>query len=242
LEVRFSRPKTVGRDVRLTLADNHPIFLHGLSELLERTLGFRVVEAKLDGLSALQSIRKFQPAIAVLGISMPFLGGVDVLKRVRRDGVATRIVIVTSGASDEDIVAAVKNGAWGIIPKELAAEAFADCLTKVANGERWLPPDIVETAMTREAEWQIESEKIESLLTNRELEISVLAAQGLSNKHVARRAGISEGTVKIHLCNVYKKLGGLNRASLASALSRYYQEKQSKVHIEPLTPPPEWQP
>ena len=77
------------------------------------------------------------------------------------------------------------------------------------------------TDSTITPERRMENEKFEGLLTNREFEISVLVAEGLSNKHIARRVGISEGRLKIHLCNTYRKLGGMNRASLTSVVDRY---------------------
>jgi two-component system nitrate/nitrite response regulator NarL len=223
-----------GRKVGVVLADNHPIFLQGLSALLGQMPSFKVIQIELDGASALRTIRRLEPAIAVLGVSMPGLAGIEVLKQVRKEGLATRIVILTAAASDVELVAAVRNGAWGILPKELAADAVRDCLTKVAGGESWLPPELIDPAMSREAEWQKESEKIESLLTQRELEISVLVSEGLSNKHIARHAGISEGTVKIHLYNAYKKLGGLRRASLTNLLTRYHHSARVGATSRPL--------
>jgi two-component system nitrate/nitrite response regulator NarL len=163
---------------------------------------------------------------------MPGLAGIEVLKQVRKEGLATRIVLLTAAASDVELVAGVTNGAWGILPKELAADAVRDCLTKVAGGESWLPPELIDPAMSREAEWQKENEKIESLLTNRELEVSVLVSEGLSNKHIARHVGICEGTVKIHLYNAYRKLGGLKRASLTDLLTRYHHREPNEMRAE----------
>ncbi|SED81869.1 two component transcriptional regulator, LuxR family [Rhizobiales bacterium GAS191] len=219
---RSSRKKSGDGEVRVVLADNHPVFLHGLSALLGQMPSFKILETKLDGVSALQSIRKFEPAIAILGISMPGLAGIEVLKQVGKEGLSTRIVLLMAFASDDELVAAITNGAWGILPKEFGADAVTDCVTKVAAGERWLLPELVDPAMSREAQRRMENEKMEGLLTNREFEISVLVAEGLSNKHIAQRVGISEGTVKIHLCNAYRKLGGMNRASLTSLVYRYH--------------------
>jgi DNA-binding NarL/FixJ family response regulator len=221
-EGRPSQMKADDGEVRVVLADNHPVFLHGLSALLRKISGFKIIEIKLDGVSALQSIRRFEPAIAILGISMSGIGGIEVLKQVEKQGLATRIVLLTAFASDQELVAAVTNGAWGIVPKELAADAVTDCVTKVAAGERWLPRELVDPAMSREAQRRNENKKIEAVLTSREFEISGLVAEGLSNKHIARRVGICEGTVKIHLCNAYRKLGGMNRASLSSIVNRYH--------------------
>jgi DNA-binding NarL/FixJ family response regulator len=226
-------------DVSVILADDHPVFLHGLCALVGQTPGFEVMESHIDGVSVLRSIRKFEPKIAVLGLAMSGLSGIEVLKHVESEGIETRVVFLALSATDKDIVAAVTNGAWGIVPKQMSTDAVTDCLAKVAGGERWLPPELVGPAMSREAEWRSESDKIESLLTNRELEISLLVAEGLSNKHIARRVGISEGTVKIHLYNAYRKLGGMNRASLTTLVYRYHRGEPSKPRTElPHTPIP----
>src|SRR3954453_22263774 len=85
----------------------------------------------------------------------------------------------------------------------------------VAAGQRWLPGELVASAVRRAAERREKDVQLARVLTAREYEIAGLVAQGLSNKHIARRLAISEGTVKIHLHNTYEKLGGLNRTSLA---------------------------
>ena len=201
--------------MRVVLADDHPIVLGGLGALLLAERGVEIVAAALDGATALAMIRAHEPEIAVLDIYMPQLTGLDVLDAIERDGLATRVVLLTGSASDEQIATAVERGAWGLLLKESAPGTLIECLKTVSAGQRWLPEELVAPAIRRAAERRATDVRPERLLTAREYEIAQLIARGLSNKHIARALAISEGTVKIHLHKTYGKLGSVNRTSLA---------------------------
>src|SRR3954470_3974917 len=138
-----------------------------------------------------------------------------VLEAVEADGLATRVVLLTGSASDEQIMHAVERGAWGLLLKESALDTLMECLETVSSGQRWLPEELVAPAVRRATEHREKSGQLERVLTAREYEIAGLVAQGLSNKHIARALTISEGTAKIHLNNVYQKLQIPNRTALA---------------------------
>ena len=201
--------------MRVMLADDHPIVLGGLRVLLQAEPGVEIVAAVPDGATALAMIRAHEPEIAVLDIYMPQLTGLDVLDAIERDGLATRVVLLAGSASDEQIATAVERGAWGLLLKESAPGTLMECLKTVAAGQRWLPEELVAPAIRRAAERRATDVRPERVLTAREYEIARLIARGLSNKHIARALTIAEGTVKIHLHNMYEKLGGVNRTSLA---------------------------
>jgi DNA-binding NarL/FixJ family response regulator len=219
--------------MRVLLADDHPIVLGGLRALLRSEPGVEVVAAAPDGAIALELIRAHEPPMAVLDINMPRLSGLDVLEALEQDGLATRVVFLTGTASDEQIATAVERGAWGLLLKEHALDTLIQCLKTVAAGQRWLPGELVASAVRRAAERREKDVQLERVLTAREYEIAGLVAQGLSNKHIARLLKLSEGTVKIHLHNIYEKLGGVdriwsvNRTSLA-VLMRNSQEATVK--------------
>ncbi|HKG77062.1 MAG TPA: response regulator transcription factor [Beijerinckiaceae bacterium] len=99
--------------------------------------------------------------------------------------------------------------------KDAAADTLLECLDKVAGGDRWLPTDVVDAAVERVSGRKLEVDRLEAL-TVWERELALWVAEGLSNKHTARRASVSEGTVKIHLHNMFQKLGVANRTSLAA--------------------------
>src|SRR3954452_6424439 len=200
---------------RGVLADDHPLVLNGLRALLRSEPGVEVVAAAPDGAIALELIRAHEPHMAVLDINMPRLSGLDVLEALEQDGLATRVVLLTGSATDEQIATAVERGAWGLLLKESAPGTLIACLKAVAAGQRWLPEELVAPAIRRAAERRATDVWPERVLTAREYEIARLVAQGLSNKHIAHALAISEGTVKIHLHNTYEKLGSVNRTSLA---------------------------
>jgi two-component system, NarL family, nitrate/nitrite response regulator NarL len=213
-----SKPPTV------LIADDHPIVLGGLTGLLGSKDRFDVVATCSDGSEALEKLRALEPDLGVLDISMPGLTGIEVLAITEAEGLRTRVVFLTASATDEQITQAVARGAWGIMLKDAAADMLVDCLGKVVTGERWLPPELVSPALEREAERRSHLDRLDGLLTSREREIAILVAEGLSNKQIARRVRISEGTVKIHLHNAYQKLGVVNRTSLATLAQRYFAQ------------------
>src|SRR5215207_8434500 len=214
-----------GQAVRVVLADDHPIVLTGLRALLQPEPGVEIVAAAPEGATALELIRAHEPDIAVLDINMPQLTGLDVLEALEADGLATRVVLLTGSATDEQIATAVERGAWGLLLKEHALDTLTECLKTVAAGRRWLPEELVAPAVRRATERRATVGQLERVLTAREYEIADLIAQGLSNKHIARALAISEGTVKIHLHNMYEKLGGLNRTALAMLVQRAHSSK-----------------
>ena len=201
--------------MRVVLADDHPVVLGGLRALLQAEAGVEIVAAAPDGATALEMIRAYEPDIAVLDINMPQLTGLEVLEALEADGLATRVVLLTGSATDEQIATIVERGAWGFLLKEHALDTLVQCLRTVAAGQRWLPEEVVAPAIRRATERREKDVQLARVLTAREYEIAGLVAQGLSNKHIARALDISEGTVKIHLHNTFEKLGGGNRTSLA---------------------------
>ena len=204
---------TVG--VRVVLADDHPIVLSGIRGVLGSQSDFDIVGMAANGADALRLIRELEPDAAILDISMPELDGIEILEAVEREGHASRIVFLTATATDSQITAAVRGGVWGILLKDAAAMTLVDCLRSVISGKRWLPTNLIDPAFRREIERTTFSGAVDDCLTPREHDLVALVAEGLSNKHIARRLLISEGTVKNHLHNIYRKVGVANRTSLA---------------------------
>src|SRR3954452_2162409 len=133
--------------MRVVLADDHPIVLSGLRALLLAEAGVEIVAAALDGAIALEMIRAHEPEIAVLDIYMPRLTGLEVLEALEADGLATRVVLLTVSASDEQMATAVERGAWGLPLEEKAPGTLISCLKTVAAGQRWLPEELVAPAI-----------------------------------------------------------------------------------------------
>ena len=204
---------------RLTLADDHPVMLRGLKTLIEGTRELRVVATASDGVAAEEDIRRLLPDVAVLDVHMPKRNGVEVLRSLVRDRIRTRIVLLTASLSEGLLVDAVRLGAQGIAIKDAEPETIIECLTQVAHGNRWLDANLARR-MEEAVDAGVGAHPTHAL-TPREAEIMELVAQGNANKSIAERIAVSEGTVKIHLHNIYQKLGVANRTELAAlSLSR----------------------
>lgn len=199
----------------VVIADDHPVVLRGLQGLIEGHEDFTVVAGCSNGREALESIRQSRPNLAVIDINMPEMDGVAVLAAISAERLPTRVVLLAASVTDQQIFAAVTAGAHGLLLKESAPEVLIRCLREVATGRRWLPQEIVRPAIDRETQRRRAGRRLVQELSARELEIVRLVGDGLSNKAIARRLSVAEGTIKNHLHNIYQKLVIGNRAALA---------------------------
>jgi DNA-binding NarL/FixJ family response regulator len=206
--------------IRIVLADDHPIVLHGLQQLFERQGDFAVLACCADGSAALDAVRAHHPDVLVLDLRMPGQSGVDVLRTISTEQLGCRSVLLTAAVRDEEVVEAVKYGAMGIVLKESPADVLLDCVRKVARGESWIERDTMTRAFRTIVGRDAATETTEETLTPREVELVRMVAQGLRNKVIAERLAISEGTVKVHLHNIYEKLGVDGRLELVLCAQR----------------------
>jgi two-component system, NarL family, nitrate/nitrite response regulator NarL len=213
-----------GQTISIVLADDHPVVLHGVAGILRAQPDMNVLAACSDGSAAAQAIRQLSPDVAVLDVAMPGLNGLDVLSSVVNDGGKTKVVFLTAVATDDQILGAIANGAKGIVLKDAAPDSLVDCVRSVAIGKQWFPTDLVEAALRHDGGRRPDPSPFLHKLTAREQQIVLLVAEGLSNKDIARRIDVTEGTIKIHLHNIYDKLEIPNRTSL-TALAIAYQHQ-----------------
>jgi len=200
--------------IRLVLVDDHPIVLQGLEQLFERHDDFEVLSCCSDGASALSAVAKYQPDVLVMDLRMPGLSGLDVLRTLSASQSRCRSVLLTATVRDNEVMEAVKLGVRGIVLKESAPDVLIDCVRRVYRGEQWIERETVTRALQRVLERDSAQREAGHTLTPREIEIVRMVAQGLRNKVIADRLSISEGTVKVHLHNVYEKLGVDGRLEL----------------------------
>ena len=207
--------------ITLVLADDHPIVLRGLEGILDTEKDFEVLATCLDGEQTLSAVRKYKPDILVLDIRMPGKDGLTVLREMRKEKLATNVVVLTAEVDDGELTEAVSLGVRGLVLKELAAKLIVQCLRQVHAGELWLEKHSVSSALEKLLQGQAGKLEAAQVLTPREIEIVKQVAVGLHNTEVAKRLFISEGTVKMHLHNIYGKLHVDSRIKL----SRYAQQK-----------------
>jgi two-component system, NarL family, nitrate/nitrite response regulator NarL len=205
--------------VTLVIADDHPLVRSGVRQLIESRPEFHVLAECSDGDDALMAIREYHPAIAIVDLRMPKLDGISVLRAVTAEKLLTQIVLITATISDADVHTAVESGAAGIVLKEWAPDTLLLCLADVAAGRRWLPPTTVIEAFDREVARHRFAEEVVARLTRRERQIALLAAAGVPTKQIAHQCGLSEGTVKVHLHSIFRKLGAASRAELSGIVA-----------------------
>ena len=200
--------------ITLVLVDDHPIILQGLQRLFDHEPDFEVVRACLTGDEALEAVRSAPPDVLVLDLKMRDRGGLNVLRTLKAEGRSCRTVILTAAMRDDEKAAAVALGVAGIVLKESPPAALVDCVRDVHRGLRRIDTATLARAAGRGRGGSSSVDDTSPALTPRESEIVRLVAQGLRNKELAQRLSITEGTVKIHLHNIYDKLGVDGRLEL----------------------------
>ena len=193
--------------IRLAIADDHAIVLHGLRRLFDGEPEFEVVECCADGAEALTAVRSGRVDVLVLDIRMRGMSGIDVLRVLATERLKCPVVLLTAALSDADAGEGLRLGARGIVLKESSPDTLLECIRRVSRGEQWIDTETMSRAIDAISRRESAGGDPAKSLTARELEIVRMIAQGLRNKAIAERMSISEGTVKIHLHNIYEKLG-----------------------------------
>jgi two-component system, NarL family, nitrate/nitrite response regulator NarL len=204
------------RCASVVIADRHPVVLQGLTNVLRPESGFKVVASCVDGPNCIEAIRSLVPDIAILDISLPGLSGLEILSVANSEGLSTRLVFFTASVEDHELVTSAAAGAYGVILKDVAVEILVQSLRQVADGQRLLPLPPSDQAVSREQRNIAITENVLTVLTGRERQIMRLVSEGLSNKEIGRRLNIVDGTIKVHLHNIFQKLEISNRTVLAA--------------------------
>jgi DNA-binding NarL/FixJ family response regulator len=207
--------------ISLVVADDHPLVLQGLEKIIAPEPDLQIVSLCADGMMALEAVRKLEPDIALLDVTMPTMSGVEVLDALTRAESTTKVIFLSATMSDMQIYAAVEKGAYGVVLKDAAPHSLLDCLRRVGSGDRWLPPELVGEAVRREKGRRQAATTVATLLTSREREIVLLVGSELSNKEIASRLCISDGTVKLHMHKIYQKLGTSRRSDIAALAASF---------------------
>jgi two-component system nitrate/nitrite response regulator NarL len=202
----------------LAIADNHPVFLQGLADMFRMHSDIEIVAMCPDGPSLLAAVREYAPDIAMIDISMPGLNGLDVLAAIRAEGRTTRVIFLTADLSYAQIRDAINGGANGILFKSSSPNEIARGVRRVAAGKYQFPKDLAKALRSRHSKRQDVSQMPWQQLTPRETEVTRLVITGLSNKEIGMQMQLSEGTVKIHLHNIFRKLKVSNRTALATMM------------------------
>ena len=212
----------------VAIADDHPILLRGLLNLIAGDGDFLVVATASTGKAILEAVRREVPDIAILDLNMPEMSGLEVLTAVEQEALPIRVLLLAATITDAEIFDAVSNGASGIILKESAPETLMDCLRELAAGRTWFSDRLIDDAMQREGLRRSRWRERAPALTARELQIVGLIVAGASNKDIAFRLQVSDGTAKVHLNNIFRKLAVGSRAQLIELAAGQVQPADAK--------------
>ncbi len=194
--------------VRVLLADDHALFRRGLASLLAGRDDIEVVGEAGSGQEAIDRAHELMPDVILMDVRMPGLGGLEATRRIKEEMPYVRIVILTVSEDDEDLFAALKNGAQGYLLKNIDPEDLIACIHQVQRGEAPLAPPMASKILK---EFSAPPTRPGPALTQRERQVLELVARGDANKEIARHLQISENTVKNHLRNILEKLHLQNR-------------------------------
>ncbi|AHE99567.1 two-component system response regulator NarL [Thioalkalivibrio paradoxus] len=199
--------------VRVLVIDDHPLFRRGARHLMDIEAGFEVVGEASSGREGLDLALKLVPDLILLDLNMTDMDGTETLGALREAGIDARVVMLTVSDEEEDLVAALRAGADGYLLKHTEPEELLRQLRQVLSGRLILTDELTERLAEAMRRKPPPGER--GMLTRREQEVLDQIAAGLSNKQIARELGLSEGTVKVHVKHLLKKLGMHSRLEAA---------------------------
>jgi DNA-binding NarL/FixJ family response regulator len=200
--------------IHLVLADAYPLILAGLQHLMQQEADFHIVACCRDGETTLQAVRQHHPDVLILDFRLPGTEGWTVLQDLSREACPVRVVLLTTALDVDDALQACRLGVSGVVLKEMADQLLVPCIRKVHAGERWIERRSLGRALDKLLQREAGERALAQSLTLRERELVHWVVQGLPNRAIAAQLTISEGTVKIHLHHIYRKLQVPNRLAL----------------------------
>ncbi|GIH90070.1 response regulator [Planobispora siamensis] len=201
--------------LRLMIVDDHPVVREGLRGMLEAGPGITVVGEAASGDEAVVRARELTPDVILMDLRMPGGDGVSAISRILADRPESRVIVLTTYETDQDIVRAVEAGAAGYLLKDTSRADLLAAILAASRGETVLSPSVATKLVSRMRAPVAES------LSPRETEVLSLVARGLTNAEVGRELFISETTVKTHLLRIFGKLGVSDRtAAVTTAMDR----------------------
>lgn len=201
--------------IRVVLVDDHAMVRAGLEQLLGGDMDVEVVGTASDGLAAVDVVKETLPDVVLMDLQMPGTDGVSATRMIRDEAPMVQVVILTSFSDRERIVGALDAGAVGYLLKDAEPEEILAGVRAAARGESPLHPRAARELLVARSDPKQPKDAGRVDLTPREVEVLTLVRQGLANKQIARRLGISERTVKAHLTSCFQRIGVADRTQAA---------------------------
>ncbi|MDN2663194.1 two-component system response regulator NarL [Psychromonas sp. 14N.309.X.WAT.B.A12] len=195
------------------VVDDHPLMRKGVTQLLSIDPNFVVIDEATNGIEAVSMVKKQHPDMVLLDLNMKAVSGLETLKALRNDGISSKIVILTVSDAKQDVISLINQGADGYLLKDTDPEILLENLHRIQQGKLVVSEELTEYLDCLDQENNIR-EKI-ATLTRRESQIMGEISKGLSNKEISDNLNISEGTVKVHVKSLLKKLEIKSRVEAA---------------------------
>lgn len=184
--------------IRVMIADDHSIVRQGLATIINRAPEMSAIAQAEDGQQALNLFREYQPDVTLMDLRMPQMGGVEAITAICAEFKHARIIVLTTYNSDEDIYRGLQAGAKGYLLKDAKPNELLNAIRMVHSGQQYIPPEVGAKLVQRMSNPE---------LSDRELEVLRLMAQGMSNSEIGTALSIGESTVKSHVNRILSKLG-----------------------------------
>jgi two-component system, NarL family, response regulator LiaR len=205
---------TIRPVIRVMIADDHAIVRKGIRALLSEAEGFEVVAEAGDGQEAVRRAEETQPDVILMDLLMPVMDGIEATRQITARRPDARVLVLTSFAADNKVFPAIKAGAAGYLLKDSSPDELVRAIRQVHRGEPSLHPAIARKLL-QEVAHPAEREPAPEALTEREMAVLRLVAQGLSNQEIADRIAVSEPTVRAHVSRILGKLHLASRTQAA---------------------------
>jgi NarL family two-component system response regulator LiaR len=213
--------------IRVLIVDDHTIVRKGIRALLTEIAGIEVVGEAADGQEAVAQANSLRPDVILMDLAMPKMDGIEATRQIKTSQPESRILVMTSFATDDKVLPAIKAGALGYLLKESAPEDLVQAIHQIHRGESSLHPTIARKVL-QEITHPSDRPPTPDPLTKREMEVLLLVAQGLSNQDIARELCISDATVRSHVSNIMSKLHLATRIQTA-----LYALREGLVSLDP---------
>jgi DNA-binding NarL/FixJ family response regulator len=196
--------------IRVMICDDHALFRRGLIMVLESEEGMSVVGEAEDGEEAIRKAEELAPDVVLMDVRMPRVSGIEATRAIAEVNPSAKILMLTVSDEEDDLYDAIKAGATGYLLKEISIEEVADAIRAVVSGQSLISPSMASKLLTEFTSLAKKADEKQAVpsprLTERELEVLKLVAQGMSNREIAGELYISENTVKNHVRNILEKL------------------------------------
>ncbi|WP_067517131.1 two-component system response regulator NarL [Endozoicomonas ascidiicola] len=211
-------------NLEILLIDDHPLLRKGLAQLINEEEGLFVTGEAGSGQDGVQLALTLEPDLILLDLNMKGMDGLETLKILRAEGVDSRVVVLTVSEHREDVARMFRAGADGYLLKDMEPEELLIRIKESASGRLVVDDRLAEVLASILRPVQEEKDPLE-VLTSKEHEVLNLVAEGLANKMIARQLAISEGTVKVHVKRLLKKLGVRSRVEAAILVVKQHSEE-----------------